>query len=275
MPPHSAKLAFFTLALLAAVWPAAAQGNPPPAAAPGPAPAAAPAPAGFAFANLRPALANVQNAISGLSISHWKAPSATRAATQQDVASMQRDLSATLPELMTQAEGASAALSPSFAVFRNIDALYDVLLRVTETAALAGSESDASSLEEARAGLEDGQGQTWRLAAPVHKRPGCPDCPPAGAGSSRRGGTRGARQNCGQRRPRHHQTAQKEANPGTTVTSFPEPLVLPAVSKVKRKLPVPRRLRVQLGDASDRFLLCYGQLSRAGGHCLGKYCERP
>jgi hypothetical protein len=169
MPLHPAKLALFTLALLAAVWPAAAQGNPAPAAAPAagptPAPAAAPTAAGFAFANLRPALANVQNAISGLSISRWKAPSATRAATQQDVASMQRDLSATLPELMTQAEGASAALSPSFAVFRNIDALYDVLLRVTETAALAGPESDAGSLEEARAGLEDGRAKlgAWLL----------------------------------------------------------------------------------------------------------------
>jgi hypothetical protein len=160
MPPYSAKLPFFALVLLTAVWPAAAQGTPPPAT---PAPAAAPA--GFAFANLRPALANVQNAISGLSISHWKAASATRAATQQDVASMQRDLSATLPDLMTKAEGASTALSPSFAVFRNIDALYDVLLRVTETAALAGPDSDASSLEEARAGLEDGRAKlgAWLL----------------------------------------------------------------------------------------------------------------
>ena len=165
MPPHSARLAVFTLALLAAAWPAAAQGTPPAATAPEPAPAGVPAPAGFAFANLRPALANVQTAISALSINHWKAPSATRAATQQDVASMQRDLSATLPGLMTQAEGASAALTPSFAVFRNLDALYDVLLRVTETAALAGPESDARSLEEARAGLEDGRAKlgAWLL----------------------------------------------------------------------------------------------------------------
>ncbi len=167
MPPYSAKLVFVALTLLAAAWPATAQGNQAPAAVPPATPAAAPAPGGFAFANLRPALANVQNAISGLSISHWKAPSATRSATQQDVASMQRDLSATLPELMTQAEGASAsgALSPSFAVFRNLDALYDVLLRVTETAALAGPESDASSLEEARAGLEDGRAKlgAWLL----------------------------------------------------------------------------------------------------------------
>jgi hypothetical protein len=169
MPPYSATLALLTLTLLGVGLPASAQGPQAPAAAPAPGPAAAmaPAPAGSVVANLRPALANVQTAISGLSISHWKAPSATRAATEQDVASMQRDLSTTLPGLMTQAEGASGsgALSPSFAVFRNLDALYDVLLRVTETAALAGPGSDASSLEDARAGLEDARSNlgAWLL----------------------------------------------------------------------------------------------------------------
>jgi hypothetical protein len=129
----------------------------------------APAPPAFQVASLRPALGNVQEAIAGLSIAHWKAPAATRAAIQQDVASMQRDLTTTLPPLLAQADApaanAPAALSPSFAVFRNLDALYDVLLRVTETAALAGPPSDASSLEDARAGLEDGRGRlgAWLL----------------------------------------------------------------------------------------------------------------
>ena len=78
---------------------------------------------------------------------------------------MQRDLNATLPGLVAQAEANPTALSPAFAVFRNLDALYDVLLRVTETAALAGSGSDAGSLEDARAGLEDGRGKlgSWLL----------------------------------------------------------------------------------------------------------------
>jgi hypothetical protein len=128
--------------------------------------ATAPAPGGFAMATLRPALANVQTVIGNLSIAHWKASAATRSATQQDVASMQRDLNATLPGLFTQAEASGpGVLSPSFAVFRNLDALYDVLLRVTETAALAGSESDAGSLEDARAGLEDARGKlgAWLL----------------------------------------------------------------------------------------------------------------
>ena len=136
------------------------------AQAPGPAAAPpAPAPGGFAVANLRPALANVQTAIGSLNIAHWKASGATRSAVQEDIASMQRDLNGTLPGLMAQVEANPASLSPVFAVFRNLDALYDVLLRVTETASLAGSGSDAGSLEDARAGLEDGRAKmgTWLL----------------------------------------------------------------------------------------------------------------
>ena len=132
---------------------------------------AADMPAPFPEANLRPALANVQTALATINIAHWKVSGDIRANSQQDLASMQRDLTTTLPALMSQAEAAAAngpaALSPTFAVFRNIDALYDVLLRVTETAALTGSSTDANVLEAARADLEDGRGKlgAWLLQA--------------------------------------------------------------------------------------------------------------
>jgi hypothetical protein len=174
-PPHSAKVTLLTLLFLGGSGAARAQAAPPPAApaaAQAAAPTVAPAPAGFAMSNLRPALANVQTAITTLNVSRWKAPNDIRATTQQDINSMQRDLNTTLPALLAQADAAAAAsgppaLSPAFAVFRNLDALYDVMLRVTETAGLAGSTSDASSLEEARAGLEDGRAKlgAWLLQA--------------------------------------------------------------------------------------------------------------
>jgi hypothetical protein len=163
--PYSAKLALLTLLVVSLSWPAGAQAAPAP---PGAVPAA---PTSFAVANLRPALANVQTAIAGLNIGHWKVSSEARVNAQQDVASMQRDLSTTLPGLLAQVESPGpngpAALSPTFAVFRNLDALYDVLLRVSETAALAASGPDASSLEDARAGLEDGRAKlgAWLLQA--------------------------------------------------------------------------------------------------------------
>ena len=71
--------------------------------------------AGYPVANLRPALANVQTAIGNLSIPRWKASTEVRTATQQDVASMQRDLTVTLPGLLSQVESqpaGHAALSP-------------------------------------------------------------------------------------------------------------------------------------------------------------------
>ena len=149
------SLAALTLALLVPAGTTHAQSVA--AAAPGPTTAPAAAPIG----SLRPALANVQAIVASLNVPRWKVPSATRANVQQDVASMQRDLTATLPGLLVEAEAATGpgVLSPSFAVFRNLDALYDVLLRITETAALANAEADAAGLESARADLEDGRGR--------------------------------------------------------------------------------------------------------------------
>ena len=96
--PQSSKLALLTLLLFSGSFGGSGVAR-------AQAPAAAPlAPSGFAFASLRPALANVQNTIANLSIARWKAPNETRAAVQQDVASMQRDLNATLPGLIAQAE---------------------------------------------------------------------------------------------------------------------------------------------------------------------------
>lgn len=151
---HAARLAFATLLIVSASVARPQAAAPPPAAA-----------TAFAVASLRPALANVQTAIGNLGVAHWKASSDTRAAVQQDVASMQRDLNTTLPGLMAQAEANSGSLAPNFAVFRNLDALYDVLLRVTETASLAGSGADAINLEDVRSQLEDSRAKlgAWLL----------------------------------------------------------------------------------------------------------------
>ena len=106
--PHSSKLALLTLLMFSGSHAAPAQT---PAAAP-------PAPTGFAVASLRPALANVQTTIANLGVAHWKASSATRSAIQEDVASMQRDLNATLPGLMAQVEASGPAVLVT--VFRRL-----------------------------------------------------------------------------------------------------------------------------------------------------------
>jgi hypothetical protein len=113
-------------------------------------------------AQLQPALSDVQSSTAALNISKWKAPGSVRDAAQQNVDSIQRDLGSTLPGLLSQADAAPAAVPPAFAVYRNVDALYDVLLRVCETADLAASPDEAASiasglekLQSARAQLGD------------------------------------------------------------------------------------------------------------------------
>jgi len=111
---------------------------------------------------LRPALANVQGTTAALNISKWKISRDARQATMADVESIQRDLGGTLPGLMAQADAAPGSIPPSFAVYRNLDALYDVLLRVSQTADLSAPSREAAAvasslktLEAARSALGD------------------------------------------------------------------------------------------------------------------------
>lgn len=151
-------------AILTAAGPAAmAQVAPPEPASPDNTPPAAPAVSsmGSAIEGLRPAVAQVGSALSGLRVNRWKGSNDLRNSTQDDVASIQRDLSNALPPLMDQAQASTrpaGPVTPAFALFRNIDALYDVLLRVSETANLLAPAEEAGQLESARAALESARG---------------------------------------------------------------------------------------------------------------------
>ena len=103
---------------------------------------------------LNPTLSQINQTIVALNISRWKAPGEVRSASQQNADSIQRDLSGTLPGLLSTADAAPASVSAVFPVYRNIDALYDVLLRISETAELAAPQNEISSLSSALSKLE-------------------------------------------------------------------------------------------------------------------------
>ena len=108
---------------------------------------------------LRPALANVQSTTAALNISKWKLPGDVRKATEQDVDSIQRDLGSTLPGLMAKADAAPASVPSSFAVYRNVDALYDVLLRISQKADMSASSKEAISIASSLRSLEVARSQ--------------------------------------------------------------------------------------------------------------------
>jgi hypothetical protein len=113
---------------------------------------------GNALQQVSIAAAHLRRALDSINVPKWKAPGDVRQTAISDVDSMQRDVADTLPNLINTALGDPAKISPAFSVYRNVDALYDVLLRVSETAQLAGS-NDARLLEDQRSALEESRTQ--------------------------------------------------------------------------------------------------------------------
>jgi hypothetical protein len=116
------------------------------------APALAPA---TASSLLGPALARLHDSLQGLRLDKWKAPGAVREETDANIGSINRDLTGPLPGLLANADAAPGILSRNLPVFRNVDALYDVLLRVVETADLAAPEKETDTLHGALSALDD------------------------------------------------------------------------------------------------------------------------
>lgn len=140
-PTRFVGLAIF--ALTGSVAPGLAQTEPPVAAAP------------TASSILQPALAQLQNSLEAVHLDKWKAPGPVREDASSNIGSIRRDLDGTLPTLLATADTAPGSVSRNFPVFRNVDALYDVLLRVTETAELAAPEAESAGLQAALSTLED------------------------------------------------------------------------------------------------------------------------
>ncbi len=146
------------MALLVATlsWSVSAQNATPPSSPAGSAPADPPPIT--VSATLRPALSQVGQSLSSVNIRHWKAPNEVKSAADQDVSSIQRDLNGTLAVLLQQADAAPGSVPAAFAVYRNVDALYDTLLRVVLTANLAATDQEVTSLQAALSTLESARG---------------------------------------------------------------------------------------------------------------------
>jgi hypothetical protein len=122
-----------------------------PAAASGPGsqPANAPAPSAL----LQPSLDALQQTIGSLQLEKWK-KGAVREEAAANVSSIQRDLQSTLPALLKDADAAPESVSKQLPATRNIDALYDVVLRVVDAARVAAPGDQFSQLQGVMNGLE-------------------------------------------------------------------------------------------------------------------------
>jgi len=144
----SFRTAFAVLASFSLALPVAAQAPATPMAAPSAAQARQQASAALsdALQQVSVTVDRLNRTLPSINVAKWKAPGDVRQTAAADADSMQRDVSGTLPALISAALANPAKISPAFTVYRNVDALYDVLLRVSETAQLADHDSVAAPL---------------------------------------------------------------------------------------------------------------------------------
>ncbi len=113
--------------------------------------ASAPAPAVVSAPceEVRPVAAEIASAVDAIDLDRWKLPREGKDQIDENVDSIRLDVSSTLPGLLDQAKAAPTELAQQWLVVQNVNALYDVLVRVTTTANLAASRSDAGVLTDA------------------------------------------------------------------------------------------------------------------------------
>jgi hypothetical protein len=100
--------------------------------------------------------------ISNLRIDRWKADSTSKRQAQENSTSILRNLQNALPGIISEVRAAPEDLAPTFKLYRNLDALYDVLGTQSELAGAFGSKNeyqalgnDLANIERARRTLAD------------------------------------------------------------------------------------------------------------------------
>ena len=106
---------------------------------------------------LQPGLDGVRAALREVRVEKWKTSGAVREEMDGDLGSIQRDLDGTLPGLLSAADSAPDSVGKVLPAYRNVEALYDVLLRVASVARLAAPQAQSAALDGAMADLERGR----------------------------------------------------------------------------------------------------------------------
>jgi hypothetical protein len=122
------------------------QGNPMPGAQGGPVSYASVTQLNGLLNQLEATSKTAQADLTKLRIERWKTDSSSKKQSLGDVESIQRNLQTAMPEMISQLRNAPEDLPATFKLYRNLDALYDVLNGVVESAGAFGPKDDFQSL---------------------------------------------------------------------------------------------------------------------------------
>jgi len=92
--------------------------------------------------------------LARLRVDRWKMDSTSRRQAQTDADSLQRNLSEALPELIALMQANPQSLAAAFKLYRNLNALHDVMASLAETAGAFGTQDDFQSLSTDSSNLD-------------------------------------------------------------------------------------------------------------------------
>ena len=93
--------------------------------------------------------------VGKLRIEKWKADSASKYQATENAASIQRSITSALPALIAAVRAAPQSLSANFKLYRTVNALYDVLASLDESAGAFGKREEYDTLAPHVAALDD------------------------------------------------------------------------------------------------------------------------
>jgi prophage DNA circulation protein len=93
--------------------------------------------------------------VSKLRIEKWKADSNSKQQAIDDARSIQRNISSALPDLLTAARNNPQSLAANFKLYRNVNALYEVLSRLAESAGAFGKREEYDAVAAHLSALDD------------------------------------------------------------------------------------------------------------------------
>jgi hypothetical protein len=109
---------------------------------------------------MEPAISTVRAAVDGMHADKWKIPGVLRDETETNLSSIRRDLDGQLPLLLANADKAAegpGAVTGILPAYRNVEALYDVVLRVDAAARIGAPGTQSQVLDQALAKLDEGR----------------------------------------------------------------------------------------------------------------------
>lgn len=129
--------------------------RPTPSAAPAQSQLQPAAPVSATITQLNRAIENTRVDLAKLRVDKWKTDSANKRQAEGNIGSLQRNMTEALPAMEAQVRTSPASVAAVFKLYRNLNALYDVLASVTESAGAFGSRDEYQALANDAAAIDN------------------------------------------------------------------------------------------------------------------------